>query len=64
MRPLFGLRIKLSQFLFSIHWLQGFHDFLNDLQDWEQSMKEKDKHMGISEDEKFVSLYFIIFVIL
>lgn len=31
----------------------GFHDFLNDLQDWERSMKEKDKNMGICEDEKF-----------
>lgn len=31
-----------------------FHDFLNDLQDWERSMKEKDKNMGrqICEDEK------------
>lgn len=29
-----------------------FHDFLNDLQDWERSVKEKDKNMGICEDEK------------
>lgn len=31
-----------------------FQDFLNDLQDWEQSMKEKDKNMGsqVCEDEK------------
>lgn len=49
-----------------MHWLQEFHDFLNDLQDWERSMKEKDKNMGsqICEDEKSVSLYFIIIGIL